>query len=41
MAVGPIKHGIVKSIPGYDAEPFDGEVANGTMCFMLMRGLGA
>jgi hypothetical protein len=28
MAVGPIEHGTVTSVPGYGAEPFEGEAVN-------------
>jgi hypothetical protein len=35
MAVGPIEHGTVKSVPGYGAEPFEGEVVNGADIFQV------
>lgn len=38
MAVGPIEHGTAKSILGYVAEPFDGEVINGADVFYIDAG---
>jgi hypothetical protein len=35
MAVGPIEHGTVKSVPGYGPEPFEGEVVNGADIFQV------
>ncbi|KAK5685696.1 hypothetical protein LTR17_027009 [Elasticomyces elasticus] len=35
MAVGPIDHGTVESVPGYGAEPFKGTVANGADVFYV------
>jgi hypothetical protein len=35
MAVGPIEHGTVKSVPGYGPEPFEGEIASGADVFYV------
>ncbi|KAK5711528.1 hypothetical protein LTR17_018356 [Elasticomyces elasticus] len=35
MAVGPIDHGTVESVPGYGAEHFKGTVANGADVFYV------
>ncbi|KAE9362541.1 hypothetical protein N431DRAFT_475894 [Stipitochalara longipes BDJ] len=35
MAVGPIEHGTVKSVPGYGPEPFEGEIVNGADIFQV------
>ena len=35
MAVGPIEHGTMKSVPGYGSEPFEGKVVNGADVFYV------